>query len=263
MCFAHRKSKHKSTLIHGIVNMTDYEKAFRRAMCLHPDSDLHIGVYSDWLQEKGGPRGEFIRLQQILLELSGTASGGEDQTDHLFQRTSSVLAEVTTRWLGGVLGWFVGQCPSGATLSCEGVVGGTRYPFSSEKAVVSCGDVTELSVDLVSWCGPRPDNGPYWVSRFPIRRLRVRDLLSSREYGGGDVRPTLFLSRLPEAVRAVRVVLVRTQPGLAGYPFWEVPRTDVDAVTDHVNALLLDWARREAFPEAFPVVGEFPKTGGP
>src|SRR4051812_33743754 len=37
--------------------------AFVRAVCDAPDDDLPRLIFADWLDERGDPRGEFIRLQ--------------------------------------------------------------------------------------------------------------------------------------------------------------------------------------------------------
>jgi uncharacterized protein (TIGR02996 family) len=49
------------------------DDAFLRAILAAPDDDTPRLVYADWLEERGDPRGEFIRLQVALAELNGTA----------------------------------------------------------------------------------------------------------------------------------------------------------------------------------------------
>jgi uncharacterized protein (TIGR02996 family) len=47
--------------------MTD-EDAFQAAICARPDDDHLRLVYADWLQERGDPRGELIRLLHTLTQ---------------------------------------------------------------------------------------------------------------------------------------------------------------------------------------------------
>lgn len=39
------------------------DEAFLRDVIEHPDDDAVRLIYADWLEERGGLRGEFIRLQ--------------------------------------------------------------------------------------------------------------------------------------------------------------------------------------------------------
>src|SRR5437764_14875679 len=39
------------------------DDAFLRAILAHPDDDLPRLIYADYLDERGDPRGEFVRLQ--------------------------------------------------------------------------------------------------------------------------------------------------------------------------------------------------------
>src|SRR5262245_36952656 len=42
------------------------EEAFLRAIAEAPTDDTHRLVYADWLEERGDPRSEWLRLQQTL-----------------------------------------------------------------------------------------------------------------------------------------------------------------------------------------------------
>lgn len=46
--------------------MSDEREAFERAVVASPDDDTVRLVYADWLDERGDPRGEFIRVQIAL-----------------------------------------------------------------------------------------------------------------------------------------------------------------------------------------------------
>jgi uncharacterized protein (TIGR02996 family) len=46
------------------------EEHFLQAILAAPDDDTPRLVYADWLDERGDPRGEFIRLQCELAKLA-------------------------------------------------------------------------------------------------------------------------------------------------------------------------------------------------
>jgi uncharacterized protein (TIGR02996 family) len=46
------------------------------ALCAHPEDEPLRLVYADWLDERGDPRGEWLRLQVALDRLA--AKGGGD-----------------------------------------------------------------------------------------------------------------------------------------------------------------------------------------
>ena len=48
---------------------------FVAAICAEPDDDLPRLIYADWLDDRGDPRGEFIRLQ--LANQFGQSTSGQ------------------------------------------------------------------------------------------------------------------------------------------------------------------------------------------
>ncbi len=46
-----------------------YDAGFLEAICENPDDDVPRLVYADWLEERGDPRGEFIRIQCVLANM--------------------------------------------------------------------------------------------------------------------------------------------------------------------------------------------------
>ena len=46
------------------------EAAFLTAVCERPDDDAPRLIFADWLEERGDPRGEFIRVQCILSRMA-------------------------------------------------------------------------------------------------------------------------------------------------------------------------------------------------
>jgi uncharacterized protein (TIGR02996 family) len=71
-----------------------YDAGFLEAICENPDDDVPRLVYADWLEERGDPRGEFIRLQCAL------ASMPDDDE----RRWSLLVRERQLLWLYGK-GW--------------------------------------------------------------------------------------------------------------------------------------------------------------
>lgn len=75
--------------------MTENE-AFIQAIVASPDDDHRRLIYADWLDERGDPRGEFIRVQFAREELPA------DSRDHveLLVREKLLLAKHEKDWLG-------------------------------------------------------------------------------------------------------------------------------------------------------------------
>lgn len=74
------------------------EDAFFRAMQEAPDDDDVRLVFADWLEERGDPRAEFLRVQLELEPLRHVY--GEPRVDALRERESTLLHENLRRWLG-------------------------------------------------------------------------------------------------------------------------------------------------------------------
>ncbi|HEY2147185.1 MAG TPA: TIGR02996 domain-containing protein, partial [Pirellulales bacterium] len=55
--------------------------AFLQAILADPEDDAPRLIYADWLEERGDPRGEFIRLQCALERLSATDPARPDLED--------------------------------------------------------------------------------------------------------------------------------------------------------------------------------------
>ena len=68
-----------------------YDAGFLEAICENPDDDVPRLVYADWLEERGDPRGEFIRLQCILASMP----------DNDERRWSLLAREKQLLWLHG------------------------------------------------------------------------------------------------------------------------------------------------------------------
>jgi uncharacterized protein (TIGR02996 family) len=70
------------------------EEHFMKAILESPEDDHLRLVYADWLEERGDPRGEFIRVQYALEEVNGD----EAQKHQLLFRQQQLLAEHGDRW---------------------------------------------------------------------------------------------------------------------------------------------------------------------
>lgn len=75
-----------------------YDDAFLHAILASPDDDTPRLIYADWLDERGDPRGEFIRIQCLLAMMSAE----DKRRSVLEQRERDLLARHQDRWLGGV-----------------------------------------------------------------------------------------------------------------------------------------------------------------
>jgi uncharacterized protein (TIGR02996 family) len=69
---------------------------FLRAIIAHPEDDLPRLVYADWLEERGDPRGEFIRLQFALRDPDLDPRVRHQMT----VREQELLTVHETEWLG-------------------------------------------------------------------------------------------------------------------------------------------------------------------
>ncbi len=79
------------------------EDAFLHDILAHPDDDAPRLIFADWLDEHNDPRGEFIRIQCALAQLS-------DEDPHrwpLEQREQELLREHEAEWLPK----FIGNAP--------------------------------------------------------------------------------------------------------------------------------------------------------
>jgi uncharacterized protein (TIGR02996 family) len=84
--------------------MAPDEALFLDRVCADPDDDAPRLIYADWLDERGDPRGEFIRIQIALARMPA----GDPVAAPLRDREAVLLARHHARWsarLKGVAGW--------------------------------------------------------------------------------------------------------------------------------------------------------------
>src|SRR5579864_2131639 len=77
------------------------QNAFLHTICAHPDDDAPRLVYADWLDERGDPRGEFIRVQ---CELAGLREDDPKWTA-LKEREQTLLSQHHEKWLKEIPEW--------------------------------------------------------------------------------------------------------------------------------------------------------------
>src|SRR5262245_14766845 len=83
--------------------MDNQEQALLWEIIEHPDDDDPRLIYADWLEERGSPRAEFIRLQCDRAKLEQPASR------ELLRREQSLLAAHRWDWLSSLglsLMWY-------------------------------------------------------------------------------------------------------------------------------------------------------------
>src|SRR6266511_6221714 len=74
------------------------EDAFLQAVLDEPDDDAPRLIYADWLEERGDPRGEFIRVQCALARLPPD----DPRRPELRAREQALLAEHRDAWLAPI-----------------------------------------------------------------------------------------------------------------------------------------------------------------
>jgi uncharacterized protein (TIGR02996 family) len=77
------------------------DDAFLQAICEEPDSDDPRLVYADWLEERGDPRGELIRLQCRLARMTQA----DPDWPACRGRAAELLDRHQAEWQGPLTGW--------------------------------------------------------------------------------------------------------------------------------------------------------------
>lgn len=80
------------------------EAAFLDRVCADPDDDAPRLIFADWLDERGDPRGEFIRVQVALARMPAA----DPRRGPLTNREAALLARFHVPWsdpLKGIAGW--------------------------------------------------------------------------------------------------------------------------------------------------------------
>ena len=72
-----------------------HNEASLQAIIANPVDDAPRLIYADWLEERGDPRGEFIRLQCQLARLAP----GDPRYFELYRRTEQLWAAHSETWL--------------------------------------------------------------------------------------------------------------------------------------------------------------------
>src|SRR5437763_12650008 len=72
------------------------DDAFLRAIIERPDDDLPRLIYADYLDERGDPRGEFIRVEGELARMSKD----DPRRPELYRRDCELIRLFKDRWAG-------------------------------------------------------------------------------------------------------------------------------------------------------------------
>ncbi|HEX3152457.1 MAG TPA: TIGR02996 domain-containing protein [Gemmataceae bacterium] len=98
--------------------MVPTEAAFLERICAEPENDGPRLIFADWLDERNDPRGEFIRVQVALAQLST----GDPQRACLVERETSLLARYHAQWsepLKRLTGWTEFRRGLIETVNCD------------------------------------------------------------------------------------------------------------------------------------------------
>jgi uncharacterized protein (TIGR02996 family) len=119
------------------------EDAFLEAICEEPDDDTVRLIFADWLEERGDPRGEFIRIQCAVAAMPEE----DERRKTLEDRAEQLLRQHRPRWVGAL---------------------------SSRVAeyVFRCGFVEEITVSAAALI----THGRDLLRHHPIRTVRVGSL---------------------------------------------------------------------------------------
>jgi len=119
------------------------ERAFLRAITARPEDDLPRLIYADYLDERGDPRGEFIRVQVALGRPDTPWSDGDVR--QLRARERLLLYQHRSAWLGRLDGEWRGD------------------------AVFERGFVVQVDVSATQFVR----HAQAWLRREPIRRAAL------------------------------------------------------------------------------------------
>jgi uncharacterized protein (TIGR02996 family) len=74
------------------------EADFLRALAQEPRDETVRAIYADWLDERGDPRGEYLRLERQVALIAES----DPQSQALEGRLRTLLVEIDPHWLGKV-----------------------------------------------------------------------------------------------------------------------------------------------------------------
>jgi uncharacterized protein (TIGR02996 family) len=89
------------------------DSAFIRAIVARPDDDTVRLVYADWLEERGDPRGEFLRLEAALARSRDARQISAGQT-----RLQALRKEIAPDWLAQMSRSKIELCESQFAFQC-------------------------------------------------------------------------------------------------------------------------------------------------
>jgi uncharacterized protein (TIGR02996 family) len=176
--------------------------AFVRTILEQPDADAPRLVFADWLEERGDPLAELIRIQCTLAGLRETDPRG----DSLRLRERELLVQHGTTWLGPIreLGLAARLRRGFVELS----VTGTKQLLAAER-LFSCPWV--LHVSLRDGAVEMDDLAQ--LAQSP-HFMRLQELDLSRSYIGND--GLLQLAHSPYRCRPVNLMLNQIQASSSG-----------------------------------------------
>jgi uncharacterized protein (TIGR02996 family) len=146
--------------------MTDEEEdVLFQAVLAEPDDDTPRLIYADWLEERGDPRAEFVRVQCGQLDLPFFL---EDDPRHNEQDTHlrARLRTATRRWDGALRRRLARGPLRNQALRRRGLIGGWAYRRGFIEAIAM-----QLGAFLEHAEAVFRQVGPVRYVRFPVREL--------------------------------------------------------------------------------------------
>jgi uncharacterized protein (TIGR02996 family) len=192
----------------------EYE-AFVRAVIADPDSDEPRLVFADWLEERGDPRGEFIRVEIQLAKIDDDHE--LPQFRDLHRREVAALEASKDDW----------------------------FAIRTKLSSWDCrrGFLYEASVDCPEFLAVREE----LFREHPLRRLRIRGV--EQFAGVVDFAPLERLAELELGCQFRQITIANAQL-LAQSPLTRIDKVDIRAIADGQALRIL----KEAFGKRLTVV---------
>ena len=94
-------------MLRQLPDIDHEEELFLREIRFSPDDEDQRAVYADWLEERGDPRAEFLRVDR---ELAQTAPDQPDRRTELIERRTVLKRQIDLRWIAYISDAPIEKC---------------------------------------------------------------------------------------------------------------------------------------------------------